>query len=201
MRLNSLALLALAPATSLAFAPMNNNAVVRPSTSSTASSSSSLSLKNADNNVEQMKKGFASIFAASTIFIAASVGQPNMLIEPAFAASTPTTSTATTSKKVVDPLATEKAAVDTAKSQLAAASAEVAKTKKTLGDANASYAKATDAVVAGEKKAIASKKALITANDKLADAKAKESKNGGDLSLMKEVEGLGSKVGTCLFCA
>lgn len=201
MRLNSLALLALAPATSLAFAPMNNNAVVRPSTSSTASSSSSLSLKNADNNVEQMKKGFASIFAASTIFIAASVGQPNMLIEPAFAASTPTASTATTSKKVVDPLATEKAAVDTAKSQLAAASAEVAKTKKTLGDANASYAKATDAVVAGEKKAIASKKALITANDKLADAKAKESKNGGDLSLMKEVEGLGSKVGTCLFCA
>ncbi len=163
----------------------------------------------ASNAVEQAKKGFASIFAASTIFIAASTGSPLSFVEPAHAATTaapapaPTTQvagktnangSANAKKAPVDPLASEKAALETAKSQLAAASAEVGKAKKVLGDANVAFTKASDAVAAGDRKVTAAKKALITANDKLANAKAKEGR--GDMNALKEVESLADKVGT-----
>lgn len=207
MRLHSLALTTIASlaSTSNAFAPM-----MQPTGTATHRSTSSLSLRNSDfdSSIEQAKKGLFSIVAASTIFIAST----GTVVEPAFAitsTTTPTTtstttSTTTTTKKVtpaavVDPLASQKASVESAKSQLASASTEVTKAKKVLADANIAYAKASDAVSAAEKKVTASKKALIAANDKLADAKSKEGRNGGDLNALKEVEGLAAKVGTFFF--
>ncbi len=215
MRLHTLALttvVASLASTSNAFAP-----IMQPTRTAThRSTSSSLSLQNSnfDSSIEQAKKGLFSIVAASTIFIAST----GTVVEPAFAitstttpTTTTTTSTTSTIKKttpapaVIDPLASEKASVENAKSQLASATNEVTKAKKVLSDANTAYAKASDAVTAAKKKVTASKKALITANDKLADAKSKEGRNGGaDLNVMKEVEGLAAKVGTffllLLFC-
>ena len=171
-------------------------------TPTVGSTSTSLSLSESDNNsLDQAKKGLMSIFAASTIFIASStVGSP-AFVDPAFAATTaPPAPTTVTAKKAapVDPLAAEKKAVEAAKAQLATASVEVGKTKKVLGEANTALAKATDATANADRKVLATKKALITANDKLADAKAKEGRNGGDLNALKEVESLATKVGMFL---
>jgi hypothetical protein len=201
MRLHTLALasiLSLAPGT-CAFAPIHT-----PKIGSASTSTSSLSLKESDieTSVEQAKKGLLSVFAASTIFLASSA--TGSFVDPAFAATNTATAppaTATPAKgkvaaaPVVDPVASEKAALETAKSQLASSSVEVGKAKKVLGEANTALAKASDIESASEKKLLASKKALIAANDKLADAKAKEGRNGGDLNAMKEVESLASKVG------
>lgn len=201
MRLHTLALsaiLSLAPASTLAFAPVYNS----PNVARSSSSSLSLTQSDIDAGIEGAKKGVLSFFAASTIFIASS-GTPASFVEPAFAATkVAETTTTTTTKKAapVDPLATEKAAVETAKSQLTAANAEITKTKKTLGEVNTALAKASDLVSADEKKVTAAKKALIVANDKLADAKSKEGRNGGaDMNALKEVDSLAAKVGTSIF--
>lgn len=200
MRPHTLALstiLSLAPS-SWAFAPMLHTSVSPRSTSS-------LSLKQSDIDagIEQAKKGVFSVFAASTIFIASStMGQQSSLsfVEPAFAATTAAPATTKSAKPVVvDPLASEKAALETAKAQLATASAESAKAKKVLSDANTAYSKASDAASAAEKKVVNAKKALIAANDKLADAKSKQGKNGGDVKFLKEVEDLAAKVGEFQF--
>ena len=198
MRLHLLVISAIVSEIS-AFAPIHtsttinaNNVVVQQS------SSTSLSMKSSD--LEQAKKSILSIFAASTIFFASTAATPSF-IDPAFAitstTTSTTTSTATTTKAapVVDPLAAEKTAVENAKKQATTASAEAAKAKKTLGEANTALAKATEASSNVEKKVVATKKALIVANDKLADAKAREGKSG-DMSALKEVENLAIKVGT-----
>ncbi len=197
MRVHLLALSALV-AQSNAFAPLPTNnvqgVVAQPS-------STSLSMKSSD--FDNAKKSILSVFAASTIFLASATTPA--FIDPALAAATPppppaTTTTATTAKiapKVIDPLQAEKSALENAKKAATAANVEVTKAKKALGDANTALSKSTETVAAADKKVAASKKALITANDKLADAKARESKKG-DMSALKEVEKLASKVGTYL---
>jgi len=195
MQLNTLALSALLTisntGTSWGFAPSSVNAP-------RASGILNMQKDGSNDMIKQVQNGVFSAFVASTIFIGSTtLGN----VEPAYAAQVKTaetttiTSKNTNAKAPVDPLAKEKSAVETAKSQLAAASAEVQKTGKALADANKAFAKASDVTTAAEKKVVASKKALIAANDKLADAKATENKTN-DLGKMKEVESLAVKVGS-----
>lgn len=156
--------------------------------------------------LDTTKNGFLSIFAASIIFLSPSP----ILMNPAIAATpavietttvkkaTPTittTTTASASKKSVDPLAVEKAGVETAKNQLSTATATTKAANKDVVAQTTVYDKLKAAESNAETKVVTAKKALITANDKLADAKAKEGMNGGNVSALKEVEALASKVG------
>lgn len=211
MRLTSLTVTTLASLSvhTLAFAPNANGAARTPLAVSMASNNQNeFSL-----SMDQAKNGLLSVFAASMIFL----GPVPAIIEPANAAapaapaqtSTKVAAPVQTSTKVApvpaaktkevvkpfDPLATEKANVEAAKSRFAAASSALTKAKKSLADANSAFSKAENVAESAEKKVVSSKKALIAANDKLADAKAKEGANGGNLSALKEVENLASKVG------
>ena len=215
MRLTSLAVATLAslPAGSLAFAPNVNGPATRTPLT--------MNMANNDNDfqqsVKQAKNGIFSVFAASAIFLAPGPA----MVDPAYAAVpsaasqaviVPTTQVVTpvvaptkavvaptkAVPKIVDPLATDKTNVDAAKVKYSATQSASVKAKKTLADANTAFIKAEDSAVAADKKVVATKKALIAANDKLADAKAKEGMNGGNLNAMKEVESLASKVGAYL---
>lgn len=196
MRLNAIAVTALAaiPAT-LAFAPSVSKPAMRVPIA--------MDMSKGDNDfapsLEQVKNGALSVFAASMIFLTPGPA----FVDPAFAAA-PAPAAATTTKEVskkaekpkaVDPLAAEKANVEAAKAKVAAAGVTESKAKKALADANSVYKKAEDASTAADKKCLEKKKALISANDKLADAKAKEGASG-NMNALKEVESLASKVGT-----
>ena len=212
MRLSHLAVATLAslPAGSLAFAPNANG----PASTSRMSTQMFMAQENNDI-VSQARNGVLSAFAASMIFLS-----PGPIMEPANAAvptppakpevvavaetkpaakaapakAAPAPAKAAAPAPVADPLAAEKKAVDATKSAVVAAEKGLTNAKKAHADANTLYSKANDNAALSEKKAVTSKKALIAANDKLADAKAKEST--GSLSALKEVENLASKVGT-----
>lgn len=209
MRLSTLtvAVLASVPSAIDAFAPSFNGA--RATTSST-----SISAMNEKANImEQTRSGVLSTFAASAIFLSSVTG-PVAFVEPANAAAptaVPVTKTAITTTKdakpavqatkaktaaqpvVVDPLASQKANIETAKKQLANASAATTQAKSAVSSASTAYAKATASADSAQKKVSSEKKALITANDKLADAKARE--GAGKAGALKEVESLAVKVG------
>jgi len=213
MRLSSLTVATLASlsANALAFAPNANGASRAPLTVNMASNNQ----HDFSVAMDQAKNGLLSVFAASMIFL----GPGTAIIEPANAAvptpsaqagvvvatkAAPATKAkevaapATKAKEVakpVDPLATEKAGVEAAKVKYSATSAATSKAKKAVADANTAYTRADSSAESAEKKVVSSRKSLIAANDKLADAKAKEGANGGNLSALKEVETLASKVG------
>lgn len=193
MRLSTLALATIL-SSAAAFAPQTPTTFVRESPIMAP-----LSMTRESNQFDQAKQGVLSLFSASVLLLSTVAGPA---IEPAMAAApittTPTT-TQTTKKeaptvKSVDPLATEKAAVESAKAALTKASSTNSVASKALADANVAYVKASTAVSGAEKKATSAKKAVIAANDKLADAKAKE--GSGSANAIKEVENLASKVGT-----
>lgn len=219
MRINLLAVAAVASLkaqTSLAFAPNAAHGIIPPRTSllpmEMASSKSDRrpELDETSRSVlNQARNGFLSLVASSFIFL----GPAPSIIDPAYAA-TPTpsaqvgivsTSSASSSSskssktiqstKPIDPLSAEKANVEAAKEKYNAAVAASTKAKKGLADANTAFSKAETAAKSAENKVASSKKALIAANDKLADAKAKEGANGGNLAALGEVEKLASKVG------
>lgn len=163
---------------------------------------------------QKARNNIFSTVAASAIFLSSVGAVPLSFVEPAFAAApatVPSSSKAapvketkpivtTKTKSVaepVDPLATQKANAETAKKQLTSASAELTQAKLLVSSANTAYAKASASVDSAQKKVVSDKKALIAANDKLADARAREGAgNGGAL---KEVESLAIKVGECVF--
>lgn len=185
-----------------------------PSFNGARASTTSISAMNEKANImEQTRAGVLSTFAASAIFLS-SVAGPVSFVEPANAATpaavpvTKTTSTATKDTKaaavqqtkakstqpaVVDPLASQKSSIETAKKQLASASAATTQAKSAVSSANTAYAKATASADSAQKKVVSEKKALIAANDKLADAKARE--GAGKAGALKEVESLAVKVG------
>lgn len=206
MRLSTLtvALMASAPSSIDAFAPSFNGA---------RASTTSISAMNEKANImEQTRAGVLSTFAASAIFLSSVTG-PVPFVEPANAstpAAVPVTKTTSTTKDakaaavqqtkakstqqaVVDPLASQKASIETAKKQLASASAATSQAKSVVSSANTAYAKATASADSAQKKVVSEKKALIAANDKLADAKARE--GAGKAGALKEVESLAVKVG------
>jgi hypothetical protein len=204
MRLNTLAVSTLmCLPSSLAFSPSANGPVgVRKAISMNMAKNSN----DFTAALDQTKNGMLSVFAASMIFLApgpamiepANAAAPSATAQtvkaaPAPAATTKAAPAKAEKPKVVDPLASEKAAVEAAKEKLAATASADTKAKKVLADASSAYKKTEDAALSAEKKVVERKKALISANDKLADAKAKE--GAGSASALKEVENLASKVG------
>lgn len=214
MRVTSLTVATLASLSgnTLAFAP-NANGVSR----------TPLTVNMASNNqhefsvaMGQAKNGLLSVFAASMIFLGpgAAIIEPANAAAPTAAAQVSAVTTkvavppatkakevaapATKAKEVakpVDPLAIEKASLKAAEEKYTATSAATSKAKKAVADANTAYTKADNASESAEKKVVSVRKSLIAANDKFADAKAKEGANGGKVSALKEVETLASKVG------
>jgi hypothetical protein len=155
--------------------------------------------------LNQVRNGFLSLVASSFIFL----GPAPSIIDPAYAAAptpsaqagavttSPISSSSSKSKptqsaKPIDPLLTEKANVEAAKEKYNVATAALTKAKKGLADANTEFSKAETSVKSAENKVASSKKALIAANDKLADAKAKE---GANVRNLDAVEKLATKVG------
>ena len=207
MRLTSLTVASLASlsAPALAFAPNTKGVIRTPLTVNMVSNNQN----DFSVTMDQAKNGLLSVFAASMIFL----GPGTAMIEPANAAvptapaqtvtkvapaTAPAPVAAARTKEVVkpaDPLAAEKANVDSTQKKYTAATSASSKAKKALADADSAFSKAENVAEIAEKKVVSSKKALIAANDKLADAKAKEGANGGNLSALKEVETLASKVG------
>jgi len=207
MRLTSLTVASLASlsAPALAFAPNTKGVIRTPLTVNMVSNNQN----DFSVTMDQAKNGLLSVFAASMIFL----GPGTAMIEPANAAvptapaqtvtkvapaTAPAPVAAARTKEVVkpaDPLAAEKANVDSTQKKYTAATSASSKSKKALADADSAFSKAENVAEIAEKKVVSSKKALIAANDKLADAKAKEGANGGNLSALKEVETLASKVG------
>lgn len=149
--------------------------------------------------IEQAKNGILSLFTASAITLS-TIGVDVVNVEPAYAAAPATQTTTTVSsgknaeKKPADPLASQKSAVEKAKAKVVSTSAATVEAKKSLSTAQAAYTKAADQTTQLSKKAVSSKQSLISLNDSLADAKAKEGRSG-NLNALKEVENLATKVG------
>jgi len=200
--------------TPLSSSSSSSNSLIR---TALASSNTDASCKSTDVSkliLTQARNSFMSLLASSLIFLSPS---PAMMDAAHAAVSTPstqavagvvaTTSTSSStssstakpkpiqSAKPVDPLASEKANIEAAKEKYNAAAASLSNAKKAVADAKTLFSKAETAVSVAENKVASSKKALIAANDKLADAKAKEGANGGNLAALSEVEKLASKVG------
>merc|ERR1719354_810552 len=188
---------------SSAFTPVVNRYAFRSTNTPQVSTNLLMASDNGNNHiVEQTKNGLFSLLTASAI-IFSSIGVDIVDVEPANAVAPSKQITTTTSSKpettravvAPDPLASQKVSVEKAKTKVASTAAATTESKKSLSVAQASYAKAAEQTKQLSKKAVSSKKNLISLNDNLADAKAKEGRNGGNLNSLKEVEKMATKVG------